>query len=249
MRRFAVCMLCCVLLSLFSCLAFTEAAEDVLAYDRPLLVNKDYPVSEDFVPANLVFLCDVLDPSICRLKNNDKGMQAVREAALALETMLEAAKADGIVNWQVGTAYRTYKQQNTILENRIAQYRKNNNWSRSKAKSAALRTVAEPGCSEHQLGLAFDMNVHGKSFKGTKQCTWLHEHCWEYGFIIRYQEGKESITGFTAEAWHIRYVGVEHSLYMRDYGLCLEEYLEAFPEPSNQDFLVEDVPLEELLGT
>ncbi len=87
--------------------------------------------------------------------------------------------------------------------------------------------MAEPGYSEHHLGLAIDINVPGAStFKGTKQCTWLHEHCWEYGFIIRYQEDKEKITGYTAEAWHIRYVGVEHSLLIRDLGLCLEEYLD-----------------------
>ncbi len=70
------------------------------------------------------------------------------------------------------------------------------------------------------------------SFLGTKQCSWLHEHCWDYGFIVRYQEGKESITGFTAEAWHIRYVGAEHARVMRDRGLCLEEYLQGIAEGS-----------------
>ena len=71
------------------------------------------------------------------------------------------------------------------------------------------------------------MNVPGAStFSSTRQCKWLHQHCWEYGFIVRYQKDKESITGFTAEAWHIRYVGTEHSMIIHDLGLCLEEYLE-----------------------
>ena len=56
----------------------------------------------------------------------------------------------------------------------------------------------------------------------------MAEHCWEYGFILRYTEEKEAITGFIAEAWHFRYVGVEHSLIMRDENLCLEEYIEKY---------------------
>lgn len=249
MKRITVCALCCVLLSvlLLPCFALSESEEDVLAYDRPLLVNRDYPIDVSLVPADLVQLSEVLDSSI-RLKT--KGIMAVRTAAEALDVMLSAARAEGISNWQVGTAYRSSKEQQRILDNKIAAYRKQNpGWSRSKARSAALRTVQEPGCSEHQLGLAFDINVPGRSFKGTKQCTWLHEHCWEYGFILRYQEGKESITGISAEAWHIRYVGVEHSLYMRDHDLCLEEYLADYPEPDPQEFVVEDIPLEELFAS
>ena len=246
MRHTVLRALCAALLLAFlPFCAFASDTEDVLAYDLPFLVNKDAPVTEDFVPADLVLLSEVLDPA---LVVTSADQTAVREAAEALETMLEAAKADGITNWKVGTAYRTWKQQKAILDKRIKQYQTKNNWSRAKAKSAALRSVAEPGCSEHQLGLAFDMNVPGKTFKSTKQCTWLHEHCWEYGFIIRYQEGKESITGYIAEAWHIRYVGLEHSLKIRDLGMCLEEYLESFPENTESPWLVvEEIPLEDLL--
>ena len=57
--------------------------------------------------------------------------------------------------------------------------------------------------------------------------VWLHEHCWEYGFILRYPEGKSDITGITYEHWHYRYVGTEVSMAMKDSGLCLEEYLGA----------------------
>ena len=117
---------------------------------------------------------------------------------------------------------------------------KDNGLSRSKARARALRTVAEPGCSEHHLGLAFDITAKGASgFKGTKQCKWLHAHCWDYGFIVRYQEDKTDITGFAAEEWHIRYVGVEHAVAMRDGNLCLEEYLDGVQEDPT-GFLVED---------
>ena len=247
MRKSVLFVLCCaVLLALLPLSAFAEEpATDVLAGPLPMLVNKEHPVDEDFVPADLVLLTDVLDSSLVRVKYKDT--QAVLFAAEALEDMLEAAKADGIRNWQVSTAYRSIPAQEKLLDQKIRSYMKQHSgWSRAKARNAALRTVAEPGCSEHHLGLAFDINVPNTSaFKGTKQCKWLHEHCWEYGFIVRYQEGKEDITGFTAEEWHIRYVGVEHSLYMRDHGLCLEEYIEEME--SDREFLVvEEIPADAL---
>ena len=204
--------------------------ENVLAGEVPLLVNKTHPVDEFLVPADLVKLGDVLDSKLVKIKYKDTS--AVREVAEALEAMLEAAKADGVTKWQVSTAYRSYAQQEKTLDNKISSYLKSHSgWSRSKARSAALRTVAEPGCSEHQLGLAIDINVPGaSSFSGTRQCRWLHAHCWEYGFIVRYTEEKKAITGFEAEAWHIRYVGRDHAVRIRDLGLCLEEYLEGIAE-------------------
>ena len=247
MKKAAFRVLCCVLLVLLlPAFAFSEAEPvDVLAAPLPMLVNKDYPVDADFVPAGLVLLTDVLDPSLVRVKY--KSTQAVREAAEALRTMLEAAKADGIRNWQVSAAYRSISDQETILENKIKSYRKKNpGWSRSRARSAALHTVAEPGCSEHHLGLAFDINVPNTSaFKGTKQCKWLHAHCWDYGFIVRYQKDKEAITGFTAEEWHIRYVGIAHAQFMRDNNMCLEEYIPyARDNPDDFAVMVEEIPLD-----
>ncbi len=240
-----------LLLSLFPCSAPAEGTVDVLAESLPFLVNKDYPVSEDFVPADLVLLTEVLDSSLIKVKY--KKTRAVRAAAEALEKMLEAAKADGVKKWQVSAAYRSIADQQSTLNAKISSYRKKNpDWSRSRARSAALRTVAEPGCSEHHLGLAFDVNVPGTSaFKGTKQCKWLHAHCWDFGFIVRYQKGKEAITGFTAEEWHIRYVGIPHAQYMRDHDLCLEEYLQGIwdgtivspVEP--ETFSVEEIPVSE----
>ena len=178
--------LCCVLLSLLLLFAgFPARAEtDVLSGALPLLVNKENPVDEDFIPADLVLLTDVLNASIVNVKHKDT--MAVRTAAEALEVMLEAAKADGIKNWQINTAYRSISAQETLLNQKIRSYQKQHSgWSRSRARSAALRTVAEPGCSKG-----------ASAFKGTKQCKWLHAHCWDYGFIVRYQEGKEDITGF-----------------------------------------------------
>ena len=203
----------------------TPAAVQVLAGSQPLLVNRQHPVTSDFAPADLVNLSEYCDSSLVKIKYD--GTQGVREAADALLRMLEAAKADGITNWQVSAAYRSYADQQRIFDNKVKSFQINNpDWSLSRCRSAASVTVADPGASEHHTGLAFDMTVPNTSmFLGTKQCTWLHQHCWEYGFILRYTDEKQQITGFAGEAWHIRYVGTEHSLAMQQSGQCLEEYL------------------------
>ena len=203
----------------------TPASVQVLAGSQPMLVNRQHPVASDFVPADLVNLSEYCDSSLVKIKYD--GTQGVREAADALIRMLEAAKADGITSWQVSAAYRSYADQQRIFNNKVKSFQNNNpDWSLSRCRSAASVTVADPGASEHHTGLAFDMTVPNTSmFLGTKQCTWLHQHCWEYGFILRYTDEKQQITGFAGEAWHIRYVGTEHSLAMQQSGQCLEEYL------------------------
>ena len=203
----------------------TPAAVQMLAGSQPLLVNRQHPVASDFAPADLVNLSEYCDSSLVKIKYD--GTQGVREAADALLRMLEAAKADGITNWQVSAAYRSYADQQRIFDNKVKSFQNNNpDWSLSRCRSAASVTVADPGASEHHTGLAFDMTVPNTSmFLGTPQCAWLHEHCWEYGFILRYTDEKQQITGFAGEAWHIRYVGTEHSLAMQQSGQCLEEYL------------------------
>ena len=211
-----------------------DSPVDVLTGDVPILVNKDHPVpgGEFFNPADLVQLNKELSSKLVTIKY--KKTRGVKAAVDALKEMLEAAKEDGIGKWQISAGYRTWDDQVSMLNSKVRSYQKSHkDWSSSKARRAALRTVAEPGYSEHHLGLAFDINKKGAStFKGTKQSEWLNEHCWEYGFIIRYTEEKEKITGFEAEPWHIRYVGIEHALYMRDHDLCLEEYIQGLEDGS-----------------
>lgn len=213
---------------------------DVVNVELPVLVNQEHTVDEFFVPADLVLLAEELADKPVKIKYS--GTRGVRTAVEALGRMLEAAKEDGLTKWQVSAAYRSWDDQVSILNAKISSYlKKNEGWGRSKARQAALRTVAEPGSSEHHLGLAFDVNVPGaSSFAGTKQSAWLNEHCWDFGFIIRYQKAKEEITGYTAEPWHIRYVGEEHALYMKEHDLCLEEYLEGIengtvPYPAEEE--------------
>ena len=191
----------------------------------PLLGNKEHPLPEDYACANLVNMTDYCDPDVVKIKAN--GIEGEQVAVDALMVMLQAAQAEGIDNWQVSAGWRSVGYQQQLLDDKIAEY-KAEGFSSANARSAALKTVAEPGTSEHHTGLAFDITVPGVSFKGTEQSDWISEHCWEYGFILRYAEDKEDITGFVAEAWHFRYVGTEHSLIMRDENLCLEEYIEKY---------------------
>lgn len=189
----------------------------------PLVVNLNQPFPDGYVYYDLVVMNQYCDQSIVKIKYDN--MLAEKEAVDALLSMLQAAKQDGIRNWQISAACRTVTEQKRLMNSRVNSYVKNG-MSKKKAQSAARQTVAEPGCSEHHLGTCFDITVPGVSFAGTKQHKWLLEHCWDYGFILRYAEDKTKITGFAAEAWHYRYVGREHALAMKEQNLCLEEYVE-----------------------
>ena len=74
--------------------------------------------------------------------------------------------------------------------------------------------------------MAFDLNVPGYYFSDTAQYLWILENCWDYGFVLRYTDEKQDITGFMGEEWHVRYVGVEHSKNMQLLDMCLEEYID-----------------------
>ncbi len=198
----------------------TEIFEEMGSF--PLLVNKENPLGEEYLIKDLVYLTDYLPESLVKIKYSDT--QGSLIAIQALEKMFTAAHHQGIALWQVSAGYRSTSQQQALLDDKVSAYKKEG-FSSQKALSAAKQTVALPGTSEHHTGLAFDITVPGESFKNTKQSKWLNENCWDYGFIIRYQEDKEKITGFLAEPWHVRYVGVEHSLPMKEQNLALEEYL------------------------
>ncbi len=137
----------------------------------------------------------------------------------ALTRMLADLTAAGI-EYTFNSAYRTITEQTTILEYRTREHMKNFGLEFREARDKAYETVAVPGTSEHHLGLAVDL-------LGAEAVAWLTEHCWDYGFIVRYTEEKEGITGIVDEPWHFRYVGTEVSLDLKDSGLCLEEYLGA----------------------
>lgn len=136
-----------------------------------------------------------------------------REAAEAFIKMAEAARADGLILRNI-SGYRSY----AVQENLYASY--------SLRDGAALADTysSRAGYSEHQAGLATDINSVDTDFQYTKEFGWLQEHAADYGFILRYPEGLEEITGFMYEPWHYRYVGVEPARQIVREGITFDEY-------------------------
>ncbi|CAH2715342.1 hypothetical protein BACCIP111895_02526 [Neobacillus rhizosphaerae] len=182
------------------------------------VVNKKYYMPVTYVPKDLVY------PNVPFLFNEKIEKRKMRkEAAKALERLFAAAKKDGIYLSGV-SAYRSYSTQKVLFNN----YVKRDGFEKARTYSAI------PGTSEHQTGLAIDVSgSNGKCaatscFANTKEATWLKKNCAKYGFIIRYPKGKESITGYKYEPWHLRYVG-NISTAIQTRGITLEEYLHVTP--------------------
>ncbi len=135
-------------------------------------------------------------------------------ASAQLQVMFAAAKEQGLSFW-VKSGYRSYVDQYIIYNDYVAR----------DGVAAADRYSARPGHSEHQSGLAFDLNSLTAAFADTPEGIWLAENCHKYGFIIRYPKDKEEITGYMYEPWHVRYLGVEKATEVYESGLCLEEFL------------------------
>lgn len=186
--------------------------------DYLVLVNRDHLLAEDYIPEDLV------EDLTCRKVSYDK-IQMRETAADALAVLFDAAKEDGITLY-AHSGYRSYRTQKTMYYNRLEKHN---------GKDDGV--VQYPGASEHQTGLTIDIiNKAGigkkftNAFAETKEGKWVAEHCWDYGFIIRYQEEKREITQIAPESWHLRYVGVQVAQYMRDRDLCLEEFTEEWKE-------------------
>jgi len=136
------------------------------------------------------------------------------EAVSAFYSMQADAAAQGL-DIYISSGFRSYDDQDRIY----------NNYASYDGYEAADRYSARPGHSEHQTGLAFDLNTIDDSFAYTAEGEWVKNNCHNYGFIIRYPEGKEHITGYMYEPWHIRYLGVDTATSVYQSGLTLEEYL------------------------
>lgn len=139
----------------------------------------------------------------------------VDEDALNNLKILQAdAKKEGHIIDLI-SSYRTYDYQKKLYENYVKKH----------GQEVADTFSAKPGHSEHQTGLAFDVGQIDDNYGDTKEGIWLSKNAHLYGFIIRYPKGKELITGYKYEPWHIRYLGKEIATKVFESGLCLEEYL------------------------
>lgn len=132
----------------------------------------------------------------------------------AFKKMAADAYAEGLTLW-VESGYRSYDLQKDLYNRYVAR----------DGQTAADTYSARPGHSEHQSGLAFDLNTIDDSFANTAEGQWVAQNCHKYGFIVRYPKGKEYLTGYQYEPWHLRYLGVDTATAVYESGLCLEEYL------------------------
>ncbi len=142
-----------------------------------------------------------------------------------LQKMFDDMRADGVYP-EVVSGYRTSEKQQQLMDEKIQEYSVSG-YSPDEAKQKAEEWVAIPGTSEHQLGIAVDINADGVNSFGYEVYDWLDQNAYKYGFIKRYPEDKTEITGIINEPWHYRYVGYDAALEMTERSLCLEEYLEA----------------------
>ena len=145
----------------------------------------------------------------------------------ALQEMFDSARNDGVYPIVV-SGYRTDKQQQSLMEEKIAEYKANGNSAEVAISKAEVR-VAIPGTSEHQLGIAIDINSDGIHSTNEDVYKWLNQNSYKYGFIHRYPAGKTEITGVVNEPWHYRYVGVDVAAKIFNQDICLEEYLSQLP--------------------
>ncbi|RAK18442.1 D-alanyl-D-alanine carboxypeptidase [Anoxybacillus vitaminiphilus] len=186
--------------------------ENILA-----LVNKENNLPENYKPNDLV----VPNVPFTFAEQNVEKRFMRTEAAKALEKMFSAAKQAGVY-LIAASGYRSYERQKSLFEQEVEKA----------GKEKAIHAVALPGQSEHQTGLAMDItspsvkNEITIAFGETKEGKWVAAHAHEFGFIIRYPKGKEQITGYQYEPWHIRYVGKKAAKVMFERRLTLEEYFQ-----------------------
>ena len=179
-----------------------------LSIDDPasiwVVVDKARPLAPlDYAPADLVPV---------------GGHQLRAEAAVAMSDMLAAAAAEGLTI-TVQSAYRSYDYQVGVFSNQVSRF----------GEARAEIQVARPGFSEHQTGLGADIGGGGcdieSCFATTAEGQWVAAHGHEYGYVIRYPDGKQDVTGFKYEPWHVRYVGVALATEMHRTGVpTLEEF-------------------------
>lgn len=173
-----------------------------------ILVNSENKVPKDY------------EPKLMTLTN---GQQIDEEIYPSLQKMFDDMREQGYYP-EVRSGYRSEENQEDIFENKFASFREQG-YSKKEARELTEQWVAEPGTSEHETGLAVDINPD-RDKSGDEVYGWLNENAHKYGFIKRYPEDKTNITGISNEPWHYRYVGEKAAKEMKKENLCLEEYIE-----------------------
>lgn len=176
--------------------------------DGYLIANKTYHLPEDFVPTDTYKKADGSSTKQCGNCINNTAYDAWKD-------MDADATALGL-NLYISSGFRSYLTQSNIYNRNVS----------NDGKENADTYSARPGSSEHQTGLAFDLNTINDAFSKTDEGKWVDKNCYKYGFIIRYPQGKTDETGYIYESWHLRYVGTELATILYNDGdwITMEDY-------------------------
>ena len=175
-----------------------------------ILVNRDYYIPQEYTV------------ELVQLDNGEKVDERIYPY---LQKMFDVAEKEGVY-MVVADGYRTAEEQEELMYAKVAEYQKQVS-VKFLAKRMAEKWVAIPGTSEHQLGMAVDINADITNSSSSEVYGWLEKHAYEFGFIRRYPPNKTEITGISYEPWHYRYVGEEAAKKIYEKDMCLEEYVES----------------------
>lgn len=192
---------------------YTNDKDSPNKYTNTVLANKFYYLGEDYVPKDLTTINN---------SYSSGNKQMTKEAATAFEEMARDAKKDGY-NVRAVSTYRSYSYQTNLY----------NNYAKKDGKEKADTYSARAGYSEHQTGLAVDVDNTKTSytkFGDTKEFGWMKNNAYKYGYILRYTKETEFITGYMNEPWHYRYVGKDIAKYIYEHPMTYEEYYVRFLE-------------------
>ena len=183
-----------------------EISNGITRVNGLLLCNKTYALTSDYYPQYTYY-------NMNGVYFSNQGLDI--DVYDAWDILCDDAAAEGLYLY-ISSGYRSYSCQYDLYQSYVNR----------DGIAAADTYSARPGHSEHQTGLCFDLNTISSSFQYTAEGQWVNDNCWKYGFIIRYPAGKEYLTGYMYESWHLRYVGYElaKELYNGGDWLCMEEY-------------------------
>lgn len=182
-------------------------------FGRLLLINGEHALPDDYDTKVREYLVEIDD----KYRNNDYVTQIHRDVYPYITAMVAAAQADG-VDLQVWSPFRSYAIQNDLFQKQVDRV--------GGDEEKAATVVARPGTSEHNTGLCADFNMASDAFEKTPMYTWMCENAEDYGFILRYPQDKQHVTGVIYESWHWRFVGINNAKLINELGVTLEEFIE-----------------------
>ncbi|WP_028549448.1 D-Ala-D-Ala carboxypeptidase VanY [Paenibacillus sp. UNC451MF] len=200
-------------------------AKDQVYKGKLVLVNKKYAVHEEGIQSDVVrlFSHKELIKGFALLDNTIRLSQDVTKS---FGEMVEAADKDGVRHFMISSGYRNEDEQDELYQEMGSDY------------------ALPAGNSEHNLGLSLDIGSTQMEMNQAPEGKWLIKNASKYGFVLRYPKDKTAITGIQYEPWHFRYVGLPHSVIMKEKNMTMEEYLDYIKEQKNLSTQVEGIPYE-----